>query len=125
MIEKKDFIALLYAENLMEAEKCKTILEDYDVPVEVTHDSPDDDVNHIDGLIVRVPRDYLEEARHILELGNKLDHDFGVDYIDFDDPDDYTEDDYDESGSDQDMDMDMDDIGHFDGFDDNDDDNYF
>ena len=122
MIEKEDFTALLYVENLTEAEKYKTILEDHDVPAEIADSNEEDGSGHDDDLLIQVPREYLEEARHILRQRKALGKEFGVDYNDFDDPDDYDEDveNYEESGLDHEMILD--DIEHFDDELDDDDD---
>ncbi len=127
MTEKDDFAELLHAGNLFEAEKYKTILEDHDVPAEIADNGQDDDLNyHDDDLIIQVPRECLEEARHILHQRNTLSKEFSTDYNDFDDPEGYDDDAYDDSGIDNEIDLeDLDQLSDDDDYLSDDDDDYY
>ncbi len=81
-----DFVPLLFARNLAEAEFYKSLLEDHDIPVLIE----DENIEAIGlpdlarGVPVLVPDEMLAEAEDILEQRSKIDEDFDLEALDED-----------------------------------------
>ncbi|MBN2209922.1 MAG: DUF2007 domain-containing protein [Sedimentisphaerales bacterium] len=84
--EFHDFVPLLFARNLPEAEFYKSLLEDHDIPV-LIEDENTETLGLPDlarGVPVLVPDEMLAEAEDILEQRSKIDEDFDLETLDED-----------------------------------------
>ena len=78
MSEEKDFISVMCARNMAEAEYYRVFLEDQDITV-LIHDNNEqsqESCDSDDGVPILVPLDQLEEAELIIEQRSCVDEDF-------------------------------------------------
>jgi hypothetical protein len=87
-----DMVPAAYARDASEAEYYRSLLENFEIPVEVAEEklsSKPGDKDH--GVPVLVPEEHLAEAQDIIEQRLALDEEFDVDSDDYDDDDDLDE----------------------------------
>ena len=93
MSKDVDFIQLMIAASISEAQFYKTLLEDHDITVKVepVAEEFDDSVelsNLAKGIPLLVPSEQLEEAELIIEQRSSIDEEFDEPYDELDDDDD-------------------------------------
>ena len=90
MMDASDFVPVVFARNVAEAEVYKTLLEDHDITVQIE----DQEASYIDlspgdeGVPVLVPPEQLDEAELVIEQRSELDDDFDEDLDGYEDEDD-------------------------------------
>lgn len=86
MKEKSDFVAVLFARNILEAGFYKTLLEDHDITVLLDQDSDENvELSHSgQGVPVLVPSEQLEEAELVVEQRSEVEEEFEAEFEDFD-----------------------------------------
>ena len=89
MNDKSDFVAILFARNITEAEFSKTLLEDHDITVLIDDVNDDQDVypETGQGVPILVPHDQVDEAELIIEQRSELDDEFDLEFQDYQDED--------------------------------------
>jgi len=90
MSEAEDYIPIVFAHNLAEAEFYKVLLEDHDISaiVKESEDDFDEYPESGQGVSVLVPSEQVEEAELVLEQRNEIDDGFEEDNEEQDDQDD-------------------------------------
>jgi hypothetical protein len=77
----QDYIPLLYARNIEEAEYYQNLLKEHEIPVMIDEEYADviDPAATEPGIPVLVPDDHLDEAEAILDQEESIDEVFGAD----------------------------------------------
>jgi hypothetical protein len=77
----QDYIPLLYARNIEEAEYYQDLLKEHEIPVMIDEEYAEivDPTTSEPGIPVLVPDDHLDEAEAILDQEESLDEVFGSD----------------------------------------------
>jgi len=79
MSEADDYVPIVFARNIAEAEFYKVLLEDHDISAIINESADDDDDEYSEsgqGISVLVPSEQLDEAELVLEQRNEIDDDF-------------------------------------------------
>jgi len=82
MTNEADFVPVVYARNMSEAEYYREMLEDHDMNAQIVEDieTPLDVSEGPRGIPVMVPHEQLEEAELIIEQRSSFDDEFDEDY---------------------------------------------
>ena len=82
-MSEEEFVPLMSVRNITEAEHCKTVLEDHEIPVEIEKDPDLTESDYCSKPTILVPSDLLEEAQHVIERQAALDEELEQNFTNF------------------------------------------